>query len=161
MEQPSLSKGEFSEPFKMAYPIAYNAVNLSMFSIQLLKHGFQPFVIPRATCGSASLGFGSVFLSMSRHLIQILQLLYLIAIGFANLSRADLHAPLGNRCSDIFAFPHFLRKLIKPAKYILGMLQTDKSSLIFVICHIRVCYHDHARGFHGALRKHSLLQQKF
>ena len=31
-------------------------------------------------------------------------------------------------------------------------------ALIFVICHIRVCcYHDQARGFHGALRKHSLL----
>ena len=34
--------------------------------------------------------------------------------------------------------------------------------MIFEICHIRVCcYHDHVRGFHGALRKHSLLHQKF
>ena len=35
-------------------------------------------------------------------------------------------------------------------------------ALIFVIWHIRVCcYHDQARGFHGALRKHSLLHQEF
>ena len=34
--------------------------------------------------------------------------------------------------------------------------------LIFVICHVRVCcYHDQVRGFHGALRKHSLLHQYF
>ena len=45
---------------------------------------------------------------------EILQLH--LAIGFANLSRANLHAPLGNRCSDMFAFPQFLRKLSKLAK---------------------------------------------
>ena len=29
-------------------------------------------------------------------------------------------------------------------------------------CHIQVCcYHDQARGFHGALRKHSLLHQDY
>ena len=35
---PSLSKRKFSILFMMAY----NGVNLSMFSIQLQKHGFQP-----------------------------------------------------------------------------------------------------------------------
>ena len=30
------------------------------------------------------------------------------------------------------------------------------------VCHIHVCCcHDQARGFHGVLRKHSLLHQKF
>ena len=43
-------------------------------------------IITRATSGSAS------FFSMWRHVIQILQ--YIIAIGFANLSRANFHAPL-------------------------------------------------------------------
>ena len=42
----------------------------------------------------------------------------IIGIGFANLSRANLHAPLGNRCSDMFAFPHFLRKLSNEASKI-------------------------------------------
>ena len=54
------------------------------------------------------------FSSMSRHVIKICN--YIIAIGFANLSRANVHAPLSNRSSDMFAFPHFLRKLSKLAK---------------------------------------------
>ena len=34
----------------------------------------------------------------------------IIAIGFTNLSRTHLHAPLGNRCSDIVRFPSFFKK---------------------------------------------------
>ena len=41
-KQSSLSKRKFSLLSKMAQAMAYNDVNLSMFSIQLQKHGFQP-----------------------------------------------------------------------------------------------------------------------
>ena len=37
-------------------------------------------------------------------------------IGFANLKRVHFHAPSGNHCLDMFAFPHFLRKLSKLEK---------------------------------------------
>ena len=54
---------------------------------------------------------------MSRHVIEILQLNHR-DIGFANPSRAKLHAPLCNHCSEMFPFPHFLIKLSKLAKFV-------------------------------------------
>ena len=65
-------------------------------------------IITRATCGSAN--FFSFFNVETRDRDIAIHHRE-SAIGFANLSRANLHASLGNRCSDMFAFPHFLRKL--------------------------------------------------
>ena len=65
---------------------------------------------PRWIASSAHC-FGSVSLFFSPCCFSFVDVANLIGqgidpIGFAKLKRVHFHAPLGSRCSDMFAFPH-------------------------------------------------------
>ena len=86
-----------------------------------LRHKFSHLIIPSSNTVNNKKSFFTETLmellqrgtAMSRHEIEILQLHYHDRLC---LSRAYIHAPLGNCCSDMFAFPHSLRKLSKLPK---------------------------------------------
>ena len=68
-------------------------------------------------CGSTSLGFG---------LGVYKKILFLIDALVPAQSRANFYAPSGNRCSDMFAFLNFLRKLTFEVYNISSAFLSDK-----------------------------------